>query len=70
MPSKATSNVGVAPVSVGDKVERSNAVFKVTGTSIHEARATPEEFFTVSFAVVNVPVPALVTVKDNQFRID
>jgi hypothetical protein len=44
-------------------------VFKVIGTSVHAEISTPEEFFTVSFALVNVPVPALVRVKDCQLRI-
>jgi hypothetical protein len=69
IPTNATAKVGVVPVSVGDNAARSNAVFKVIGTSVHAEIATPEEFFTVSFAVVNVPVPALVRVKDCQLRI-
>jgi hypothetical protein len=69
IPTNATAKVGVVPVSVGDNAARSNAVFKVIGTSVHAEIATPEEFFMVSFAVVNVPVPALVRVKDCQLRI-
>ena len=65
IPANDTSKVGVVPVSVGDNVDRSKAVFNVSGTSVQEAKATPEEFFTVSFAEVKVPVPALVNLKDS-----
>jgi hypothetical protein len=65
MPSKATSNVGVAPVSVGESVAKFTSVLRVSETSVQPEIATPEEFLTVSFAAVKVPVPALVNLKDS-----
>jgi hypothetical protein len=65
IPSNATSNVGLDPVSVGESVAKFKAVLSVSETSVQPEIATPEEFLTVSFAAVKVPVPALVNLKDS-----
>ena len=64
MPSKATLNVGLDPVSVGESVAKFKSVLSVTGTFVQAGIAVPEEFLTVSFAAVKVPVPALVNLND------
>ena len=69
MPSKATSNVGLDPVSVGESVAKFKSVLSVSETSVQPEIATPEEFLTVSFAAVKVPVPALVNLNDSHCRI-
>jgi len=65
MPSKATSNVGLDPVSVGESVAKFTSVLSVSETSVQPEIAAPEEFLTVSLAAVKVPEPALVNLKDS-----
>jgi hypothetical protein len=65
MPPKATSKEGVSPVDPGESPERSSGVFSETARSVQPEIATPEEFFTVRVADVNVPVPAVFRVKDS-----
>jgi hypothetical protein len=53
MPWKSTRKFGVCPVVLTGSVERLMSTPGVSGTSVQPVMLTPDEFCTVSFALVN-----------------
>jgi hypothetical protein len=64
MPWKSTRKFGVCPVVLTGSVERLRSTPGVSGTSVQPVMFAPDEFCTVSFALVN-PLVGVSRVKDD-----